>query len=98
MRRIDDSYGGDRDFRRSPELSSFLVRRSGLIAVIVIVVIGGIALYSQGFIRVPAGYRGVLMTWGKVEDKILQEGLNFVIPFVQTVEMMNVQVQKAEST
>lgn len=38
------------------------------------------------------------MTWGKVEDKILQEGLNFIIPFVQSVELMNVQVQKAEST
>jgi len=33
-----------------------------------------------------------------VEDRILNEGLSFIIPFVQSVEMMNVQVQKAEST
>jgi regulator of protease activity HflC (stomatin/prohibitin superfamily) len=38
------------------------------------------------------------LTWGKVEEKILGEGLNFVIPFIQSVELMNVQVQKAEST
>jgi regulator of protease activity HflC (stomatin/prohibitin superfamily) len=49
-------------------------------------------------VKVPAGYRGVLLTWSKPEDKILGEGLNFIIPFIQSVELMNVQVQKAEST
>ncbi|UCH57628.1 MAG: prohibitin family protein [Candidatus Bathyarchaeota archaeon] len=93
--------GIDNSFReeRAPELSSFLVRRSGLIAVLVIVIIAGGALYTQSFIRVPAGHRGVLITWGgKVENRILQEGLSFIIPFIQKVEFMNVQVQKAEST
>ncbi len=52
----------------------------------------------QGFARVPAGYRGVLLTWGKPEDKILGVGLNFIIPFVQNIELMNVQLQKAESS
>jgi len=74
------------------------VRRSGIIAAIVILIIAGGALYTQSFVRVPAGFRGVLLTWGKPEDKILGEGLNFVIPFMQSVVMMNVQVQKAEST
>lgn len=64
---------------------------------LVIVIFGG-AIWIQGFARVPAGYRGVLLTWGKVEERILPEGLSFIIPFVQSVEMMNVQVQKAEST
>jgi len=52
----------------------------------------------QGFARVPAGYRGVLLTWGKPEDKILDVGLNFIIPFMQNIELMNVQLQKAESS
>jgi len=87
----------DRGF--SPRsLSNFLEGRSAMIAVIVIILILGGALYVQGFVKVPAGYRGVLMTWGKPEDKILGEGLSFIIPFVQGVELMNVQVQKAEST
>ena len=51
----------------------------------------------QGFARVPAGYRGVLLTWGKPSDKILDVGLNFIIPFMQNIELMNVQLQKAES-
>lgn len=98
MGRIDNSYDESRGFRGSNEVSSFLVRRSGLVAAIVIIVIAGGALYTQSFVRVPAGYRGVLLTWGKPEDKILGEGLNFIIPFIQNVELMNVQVQKAEST
>lgn len=62
-----------------------------------ILIVGGV-LVTQGFARVPAGYRGVLLTWGKVEDKVLPEGLSFIVPFAQSVELMNVQFQKAEST
>ncbi len=98
MKRIEKSYNSGRGFGDSSEVSGFLVRRSGLIAAIVIIIIAGGAFYTQSFARVPAGYRGVLLTWGKPEEKILGEGLNFVIPFVQTIELMNVQVQKAEST
>jgi regulator of protease activity HflC (stomatin/prohibitin superfamily) len=90
-----NAYSEDRGFRSG---ANFLIRRSGLIAVIVVVVILGGALYIQGFATVPSGYRGVLLTWGKVENKILPEGLNFIIPFMQNIELMNVQVQKAEST
>ncbi len=98
MGRIDNSYNSDRGFGDASKVSGFLMRRSGLIAAIVIIIIAAGALSTQGFRRVPAGFRGVLLTWGKPEDKILGEGLNFVIPFVQSVELMNVQVQKAEST
>ena len=95
MRRIDNAYNSEGG---ASEVSGFLVRRSGLIAAIVILIVAGGAMYTQSFARVPAGYRGVLLTWGKPEDQILGEGLNFVIPFIQGVELMNVQVQKAEST
>ena len=92
-----NSYDDRGHIPRSP-LSNFLSRRSGLIAVVIIVLVLGGALYVQGFARVPAGYRGVLLTWGKPEDKILGVGLNFIIPFMQNIELMNVQLQKAESS
>jgi len=66
--------------------------------VLVIIIIAGGALYIQSFVRVPAGYRGVLLTGGKPEDRVLGEGLNFIIPFVQSGELMNVQIQKVEFT
>ena len=98
MSRIEKSFRGEGGFGRNTEIPSFLIRRSGLIAALVIIIIAGGVFYTQGFIRVPAGYRGVLLTWGKPEEKILGEGLNFIIPFIQSVELMNVQIQKAEST
>jgi regulator of protease activity HflC (stomatin/prohibitin superfamily) len=97
MSGFSDGYDDSR-FRRNAAVSNFLERRSGLIALIIIVLIAVGAIYTTGFVRVPSGYRGVLLTWGKVEDRVLGEGLNFIIPFIQEAELVNVQVQKVEST
>lgn len=90
-----DEGRGYRGNRRIPDLSG---RVPGVVVAIVIIVLVVGVFATSGFVRVPAGYRGVLLTFGKPEDKILQEGLSFKTPFVQTVELMNVQIQKAEST
>lgn len=45
---------------------------------------------------VPAGTSGVVVTMGKVSDRALDSGLNFKIPFVQTVVMVNNKIQKCE--
>lgn len=97
MRGTHAAFGEDRNFGSNRRFS-FLDRNSGLIALFVIIVIAAGVLFTSGFARVPAGYRGVLLTWGKVEDKVLPEGLNFIMPFIQSVELMNVQVQVVEST
>lgn len=81
-----------------PNVPDNVKRLTGTLIVLLIIAIAGITVVSTAAVRVPAGYRGVLLTWGKVEDKILEEGLNFKIPFSQSVELMNVQIQKAEST
>lgn len=46
---------------------------------------------------VPAGHRGVLLTFGKVEEINLGEGIHIVAPW-QSVVMMPVMIQKAEIT
>jgi len=46
---------------------------------------------------VPAGHRGVLLTWGAVEDHIMQEGLNFRTPISQSVVVMEIRTQKFSS-
>ncbi len=45
---------------------------------------------------VPAGSTGVVMTMGKVNDTVMQEGLNFKIPFIQTVSVVNNKIQVVE--
>jgi regulator of protease activity HflC (stomatin/prohibitin superfamily) len=72
-------------------------RLSSLLVALAIIAVVGVAVLTQVTVRVPSGYRGVLLTFGKVEDTILPEGLSFKMPFTQSVVYMNVQLQKAES-
>lgn len=66
-----------------------------LIALIVVAVLFVIALNS--FVTVGAGERGVLLTFGAVGDRILDEGLHFIIPLAQEVVTINVQIQKSQT-
>lgn len=92
----DFNYGGRRiDI---PEVPDNVRRLTGTLIILLILAISGVVVLSTATVRVPSGTRGVLLTWGKVEDKIMEEGLNFKIPFTQTVVLMNTQIQKAEST
>ncbi|MBT3285639.1 prohibitin family protein [Candidatus Bathyarchaeota archaeon] len=81
-----------------PEVPANVRRMTGTVIILLILAISGVVILSTATVRIPSGNRGVLLTWGKVEDRILQEGLSFKIPFSQTVVLMNTQIQKAEST
>lgn len=96
MRIFDYEFGGRR--YDIPEVPQNVKRLTGTVTVLLIIAISLIVIVSTASVRVPSGYRGVLLTWGKVEDRVLVEGLNFKIPFSQSVVFMNVQIQKAEST
>ncbi|TRO51789.1 prohibitin family protein [Candidatus Bathyarchaeota archaeon] len=91
----DFDFGGRR--YDIPDVPDNVKRLTGTLIVLLIIAIAGITIVSTATVRVPSGYRGVLLTWGKVEDIVFNEGLNFKVPFSQTVVMMNVQTQKAES-
>lgn len=47
---------------------------------------------------VPAGCTGVVTTFGEVSDTSLTEGLHFVIPFAQKVEIISNKIQIYEAT
>ena len=81
-----------------PSVPNTVRRFTGVITVLAVIAVIGLVVVTSVFVRVPSGYRGVLMTFGKVEDTVFQEGLNYKVPFSQTVVLMNVQIQKAEST
>ncbi len=53
-------------------------------------------ILSSSFAIIGPGERGILITLGKVEDKILGEGLSFKKPFVQEVQKMDVKTHKKE--
>ncbi len=68
------------------------VRISTVLGLLAIVV----GVFLMSFIIVPAGNRGVLLRFGKVEG-IKNEGLNMRVPFIESVELMSVRTQLYES-
>ncbi|MBR5245869.1 MAG: prohibitin family protein [Clostridia bacterium] len=65
-----------------------------IIAVCAVLVIG---VAISCFTVVSAGHTGVVLTFGAVEDTVLEEGLHFKAPFVQRVIQMNNRTQKIET-
>ncbi|MFA5657986.1 MAG: prohibitin family protein [Oscillospiraceae bacterium] len=62
-------------------------------------VVGGLfvlILLFNSFTTVDAGHTGVIMTFQKPSDIVLQEGIHFKIPFIQTVVQIDNRVLKAE--
>ena len=55
-----------------------------------------ITIFLTPFVIVNAGERGVLMEFGKVQDRILGEGIHIIIPLVNTVKKLSVRVQNQE--
>lgn len=55
-----------------------------------------ITIFLTPFVIVNAGERGVLMEFGKVEDRILGEGIHVIIPVMNTVKRLSVRVQSQE--
>ena len=54
-----------------------------------IILLIGIIFFANSCSSVPAGHTGILTTFGKVEDRILTEGLNWKSPFQKVIKMDN---------
>jgi regulator of protease activity HflC (stomatin/prohibitin superfamily) len=66
------------------------------IAAVVLLFIGVIAWFSVTY-TIQTGERGVMLTWGQANPQVLNEGLGFKAPFVQSVAIMDIQTQKYEA-
>lgn len=62
----------------------------------VAIVIGIVVLMTvlSTFTIVGPGQKGVVMNWGQVQPVVLNEGLHWLIPFVQKVEQVSARVLK----
>jgi len=63
---------------------------------IFLVILFLLILVFNGFGTIGAGERGVLLRFGAVQDKIFNEGIYFKIPFIDSVQKMDVKIQKDE--
>jgi regulator of protease activity HflC (stomatin/prohibitin superfamily) len=67
-----------------------------VVAGIIISVAFILFLIINPMVIVKAGYRGVVTNWGAVSDKVLNEGIHWVVPIKQQVHKMDVRTQKIE--
>ncbi len=78
---------------RGDSRTRFLGMAGSFIGVLLIVV----GLLFDSFTTIPAGHRGVVIRFSAVTGKILDEGLQMKVPFIDSVEKMSVQTQKVEA-
>jgi regulator of protease activity HflC (stomatin/prohibitin superfamily) len=78
---------------QSDPRNSFVGKMGSIIGVVII--IGSLILGS--FTTIPAGHRGVVLRFSAVTGRVLGEGLQAKLPFIDAVEKMSVQTQKYEA-
>lgn len=80
---IDDGRIGEPARRAGPWLNP----------VRLVLLLLALLLVSQFFVVVPAGSRGVLLRFGAVQERVLEEGLHPLLPGVESVRPLSVRVQ-----
>ena len=48
-----------------------------------------VLLAASSFTIIPTGYTGVRTTFGQIDKTTLQNGFNWKIPFIQSIELVN---------
>src|SRR5437867_345013 len=84
-------------YNRMPGMPRFPRVNLLRIAAVVITVIVIIVVMFESVVTVQAGYRGVVLYLGAVEDRVLGEGLHFIVPFAEQVVQMEVRTQKFQA-
>ena len=88
----DDPYGYTTTTSRSRLSSNKLKILAGIVTFIVIILI-----MSESAVVVQAGHRGVVLYVGAVENRVLGEGLHFIIPFAEQVIQLEVRTLKFQA-
>ena len=70
------------------------IRKIVITAVVAVILIVFLTLSAKS---VPAGFVGIRTQFGAISGNSLPEGLNFNVPFVQNIQLMDCRIQKIEA-
>ena len=76
---------------RFPTTNKLKIVAAVITAIVIIVVL------AESIVIVEAGHRGVVLYLGAVENRVLGEGVHFIIPFAEQVVQMEVRTQKFQA-
>jgi regulator of protease activity HflC (stomatin/prohibitin superfamily) len=91
-----DEYDRFKDTDNNPFIPDFIEKNPGRAAVYVIVAFIVLMTAIDCVHSVPPGHRGVMVTFGKVKEVNLGEGLQLKLPYVQRIVDMKVMLEKEQ--
>ena len=72
------------------------LRSTKIIATLILVLLIAGGLLFSSWVVIEPGHTGVVVTMGKVEENVLQEGFHFKIPYIQDVIKIDNRIVKLE--
>ncbi|MDO9028569.1 MAG: prohibitin family protein, partial [Candidatus Roizmanbacteria bacterium] len=85
----------EKDIYMAKEAMQAAMKKGPLRSVLIIGAILVGFLFLHPWVQIGAGERGIVLNFGAVQDKVLNEGLHFRVPIMQKIAIMDVKVQKA---
>ena len=77
-------------------MKKFEIKNGKVLATSMIIISLVVGILFSSYIVVRPGHTGVVVTMGKVEENVLQEGFHFKIPFIQEVVEIDNRISKLE--
>lgn len=74
----------------------YYLRKTGKFTLIGTLGIVAVVTMIKSFTTIPTGYVGVKTRFGQVQDTVIQEGLNFKMPYVEKIVKIDCKTQKCE--
>ena len=74
------------------------LKKAVKLGIIAFIVLFGIITLFSSFKTIPTGYVGVKTRFGKVQDSMLVEGINFKVPYIEQIINIDCRTQKCEYT
>ena len=69
-----------------------------IIGIVCVIIVLGLIIFFASTTIVPTGHIGVVTLYSKVQDKYLDAGFHFIIPFVEDVHDVDIRTQKYNNT
>ncbi len=87
----------EKDIYMAKEAMQSAMKKGPLRLALIVGAIVVFFLFLNPWVQIGAGERGVVLNFGAVQDKVLDEGLHFKVPVMQEIIRVDVKVQKAET-
>ncbi len=87
----------ERDVDKAKEAINAIIKKvpTGLMVIAGSIIF--VLIFLRPWVQVGPGQRGIVLNFGAVQTKVMEEGLHLRIPVMQEIVLMDVRVQKAET-